>query len=219
MKLIEDLGTRFPNENSKEKVRYGIYECPVCHNLVEYTSKHIKRSGITRCVGCFHKERAKALANASFIQEATEIHEGKYTYEDVVYVTSKVKVTITCSVHGKFQQTPCNHKRGKGCPSCASYGFNPDKKAIIYYLKIEDTCVKAYKIGVTNRTVKDRFNNVDLNKITILMTQEFDKGVDALQMEQEILEQYSDFLYVGCDILQNGNTELFTKDVLGLDVI
>ena len=28
--LIEDLGMMFPNENSKKKVRYGIYKCGFC---------------------------------------------------------------------------------------------------------------------------------------------------------------------------------------------
>lgn len=35
--------------------------------------------------------------------------------------------------------------------------------------------------------------------------------------EQKILQQYKNQRYIGACVLESGNTELFTKDVLGLD--
>jgi len=137
----------------------------------------------------------------------------------VDYVNAITKVTIICKIHGVFYKTPDTHKRGQGCPSCASYGFDKNKSATLYYLKIKDGITIVYKIGITNRTVQERFNNTDLIKIQILKTWDFPLGVDALAKEQDILKLHHDFKYLGKPILSSGNTELFTKDILGLEVI
>lgn len=53
-----------------------------------------------------------------FIERARKVHGDKYGYSKVVYVKSKLKVTITCMIHGDFTQTACNHLKGAGCPQC-----------------------------------------------------------------------------------------------------
>ena len=54
----------------------------------------------------------------SFLARAKEIHNGKYDYSKVSYVSALKKVCIICPEHGEFWQTPNNHLRGKGCPKC-----------------------------------------------------------------------------------------------------
>lgn len=54
-----------------------------------------------------------------FIKKAQQKHSTKYSYSNTIYVNSKTKVAITCPIHGDFLQTPAEHIRGKGCPSCA----------------------------------------------------------------------------------------------------
>ena len=59
---------------------------------------------------------------AEFITKAYKIHGGKYSYDKSYYVDARyTKVEITCSIHGSFWQTPDNHLRGRGCPSCRDY--------------------------------------------------------------------------------------------------
>ena len=48
--LLEDLGSRFPTENSKQKARYGLFKC-FCGNEFEARIAHIK-SGNTSSCGC-----------------------------------------------------------------------------------------------------------------------------------------------------------------------
>ena len=44
----------------------------------------------------------------------------------------------------------------------------------MYYLRVHTPVVgNVYKIGITNRTVEDRFNNDDLDKINVLKTWHF----------------------------------------------
>ena len=49
--LIKDLGTRYPTEKSKEKKRYGIYQCQYCGKEFEARVADIK-SGSTKSCGC-----------------------------------------------------------------------------------------------------------------------------------------------------------------------
>lgn len=53
-----------------------------------------------------------------FIKRASDVHKGKYKYNEVVYKNNYTKVCITCPKHGIFWQTPAKHLQGQGCPKC-----------------------------------------------------------------------------------------------------
>ena len=53
--LLEDLGYLYPNENSKQKRRFGIYKCGFCGEEFKARSHHIK-SGNTKSCGCYTKK-------------------------------------------------------------------------------------------------------------------------------------------------------------------
>jgi len=77
-----------------------------------------------------------------------------------------------------------------------------------------------YKIGITNRTVAERFEGADFAKMTVLKEWEYASGYDAREQEQFIINECSDHLYDGPDVLNlKGNTELFDTDILGLDAV
>ena len=53
--LIEDLGMRFPTKNSKERKRFGRYQCGFCG--VEFTTDSYGiNSGNTKSCGCYRKK-------------------------------------------------------------------------------------------------------------------------------------------------------------------
>lgn len=58
------------------------------------------------------------LSQEQFIRDAKKIHNEKYDYSKVVYVNSRAKVTIVCSLHGDFDQKSSAHRFGQGCPKC-----------------------------------------------------------------------------------------------------
>lgn len=61
----------------------------------------------------------KRKTTEMFVQQANEVHNNKYGYENSKYTSSQVKVEITCKEHGPFFQTPNNHLTKKqGCPKC-----------------------------------------------------------------------------------------------------
>lgn len=220
MKLIEDLGLRNIGSQGLKK-RFGLYECPGCHKHFEYVTSDVKRGNITKCRRCANKATndSKATKAASeFISKARAIHGDLYEYLLDDYVNNKTKIRIICKIHGIFEQTPNHHLGGCGCPSCAEYGFNKNKPAIVYYLKIAYNNTIAYKIGITNRTVQERFNTTDLEKIQVIKTWDYLLGAEAYKHEQQILKQYKDYKYTGAPLLSSGNTEMFTIDILELAI-
>ena len=135
------------------------------------------------------------------------------------YINNRTKTEFACSDGHSWDATSGHVMNGKGCPDCANYGFDPSSPAIMYYLRVTPHNADAlYKIGITNRTVEDRFRNNDLDKIDVVRTWGFDTGSDARDCETNILAKYGDCKYAGDNVLDSGNTELFTRDVMGLDV-
>lgn len=219
MKLIKDLGMQEYGTQGR-KQRYGIYECPKCGEHFRCATTHVKTRNTTKCRVCADKYSSAIKvkeASDTFIYKANSTHDSKYDYTLVDYRNVKTSIQIICPIHGVFFQTPKSHLQGKGCPSCANNGFDKTKSAVLYYIKISSNNVIAYKIGITNRTVKERFSATELEKIQVLKVWDFPLGSDALVKEQEILKLYKEFKYIGDPLLSSGNTELFTYDVLGLD--
>lgn len=63
----------------------------------------------------------KRLTQEEYIEKATTLHKGKYTYENTVYVRSADKIEVTCPTHGAFLVTANNHVSASnlcGCPEC-----------------------------------------------------------------------------------------------------
>lgn len=63
----------------------------------------------------------------NFINKAIKIHGNTFIYNKVDYIKAKIKVTITCKIHGDFEQTPDSHLRGRGCPNCKDLKISVSK--------------------------------------------------------------------------------------------
>lgn len=189
--------------------------CPV-HGSFMQTPRTHKEGG--NCPKCAVKimSSTKQLDLEEALKGFKAVHGVKYDYSSVVYKGSHTKIDIKCNIHGVFKQTPATHKKGSGCPKCGGAGFNPLAPAILYYVKVTAEEETLYKVGITNRSVIERFG-ADMPKVTVLKTWDYDVGADAYSAEQTILELNSDFKYTGPNVLRSGNTELFTVDVGGYD--
>jgi G:T-mismatch repair DNA endonuclease (very short patch repair protein) len=60
------------------------------------------------------------LNRNKFIEKATEIHNKKYNYSEVVFINGKTKVIIICPIHKGFEQRPYDHLKGHGCRKCGN---------------------------------------------------------------------------------------------------
>lgn len=102
--------------------------CKVCGNLRTTNANNICRYGCPTCG--FKRGAAKQTSNTQeFVNKAREKHGTIYDYSKVDYVNCHTPVTIICSTHGEFQQTPMKHLDGQGCPKCC--GKNKTTEDII----------------------------------------------------------------------------------------
>ena len=97
----------------------GNITCPLHGNFPQRPNNHLRGAGCPIC-GSQASADANRKALETFIIQANEVHDNKYTYPDFKYVDSKTPGDITCPVHGNFPQRPNNHLRGAGCPICGS---------------------------------------------------------------------------------------------------
>jgi predicted GIY-YIG superfamily endonuclease len=165
-------------------------------------ANHLNGQGCPSCAGKIK------LTTETFISKSIQKHGHIYDYSLVEYIKSNEKVKIICKEHGTFEQSPANHLGGSGCPSCAIYGFNPNKPAIFYILKFNDQDL--WKIGITNKSVTERYSKKERELFNIVKVIKFKSGTDALQLETKLKRQYKEFLYTGVNTLDSGHTELFT---------
>ena len=80
--------------------------------------------------GCLECSGFKKPTTGEFIEKAKAVHGDRYDYSKVEYVKVSSKVTIICSVHGEFEQSPTNHLMGKGCPKCTNRVSKAEQKII-----------------------------------------------------------------------------------------
>lgn len=88
--------------------------CPIHGKFSQSPKNHMNGSGCVKCLGKYKltTERFKTVSN--------NIHNKKYDYSLVEYKNMRIKVKIICPIHGEFEQTPDNHLKKCGCPSCGN---------------------------------------------------------------------------------------------------
>ena len=91
--------------------------CPVHGEFWQTPNSHLRKRGCPKCGDEQMKDKQR-LSIYEFIEKAKKIHHNRYDYSKTEYINDKTKVCIICPEHGEFWQTPNNHLKGKGCPSC-----------------------------------------------------------------------------------------------------
>lgn len=199
---------------ARDKVRIL---CNRCDNyFYQVASLHLSGSGCSKCNHYSGMDKQRNTTN-SFIEAAKVIHNDRYSYSKTIYGKNnmdKVIVTCTtCNVDTVIAPTSLLSGTNPHCKCTPGFGFQSKLPGYVYYLSINNG--EAYKIGITNKSVKERYNNTDLQKITVIKEWYFENGEDARAMELGILRKYktkkSDL-----NLLSSGNSELFSEDVLGL---
>ena len=199
--------------NDKEVEIY----CNICKKYFWQNShNHLLGKG---CSICGLKSRAKSLTftTKEYVTKAQNIHKNnRYLYDKTIYLGRDKEVEVYCTVCKKyFMQFAHSHLKGRGCRSCSITGFNPSKKAILYYICIDE---KYYKIGITNNTVKKRFS-ANFSRIRVVKEWNYEIGQDAYDREQLIIKEFKDSLVdFNPLVLNRGNIEIFNYDILLLDI-
>jgi len=75
------------------------------------------QAGCPKCAG-------KSMTTAEFIEKAKITHGDLYGYGNTEYALIKEPVTVTCKIHGDFQQTAEGHLAGRGCRQCWAESYS-----------------------------------------------------------------------------------------------
>ena len=85
---------------------YSVKVCIICPEHGEFwqvPNSHLKGCGCPSC------SKVKRLTTEEFIKRSKEIHGNRYDYSKTRYINKRTKVTITCPIHGDFEQNPKKH--------------------------------------------------------------------------------------------------------------
>jgi hypothetical protein len=99
---------------SKEDI---IIICPIHGEFKKRIFNHLNGQGCQKCA-ILKRSKTRIKKQSDFILDCIVLHGNRYDYSKVNYLNAKDKITIICSEHGEFQQTPYNHLQGKGCQKC-----------------------------------------------------------------------------------------------------
>lgn len=92
--------------------------CTLCQTTFQQKAgNHLSGGGCQKCAARGHP---KCLTQQEFILRARKRHGNDFDYDLVDYINQKTPVRIRCIRHDVvFQQAPCKHMEGRGCPACS----------------------------------------------------------------------------------------------------
>lgn len=219
------------------KTTYDGYEIPttiICPKHGEFQQKpkaHVlQKHGCPQCgvEVAIKKNISNRLTTKQFITAAQEVHGDLYNYLNAQYVNSGTKVELICQTHGSFFQTPNNHvSRKQGCPKCADqsrlakcvgryspefFDLHPEQRnvpAILYVIEMTLDTDHFVKVGITTKSVEERFNRGQTRGVavhkTILLTK-YMSLEKAFNLEQKILSELKEYQYFPNHLI-DGRTE------------
>jgi hypothetical protein len=173
--LIHNSRYSYIEYNSMKKK--ATIACSTHGDFKQMAYKHLLGQGCPLC-----SRELSRLGINDFIERSSQQHENVYDYSKVNYINHSTKVSIICSKHGEFLQTPNNHLiHSKGCPKCSRNISKMETKWLdsMYNNRI----IRQFKIVIDNKIY-----NVD--------------GYDPDNMT--IYEFYGDFWH--------GNLNIYNRD-------
>ena len=170
------------------------------------------------------------------IEAATKFHTGSlehfkarvlskfgevFDYTRSTYITANQPITLECLTCGDTIDSTLDNVLGRdnSCNCKTLYNGRVKKylPAIMYYLKVTYAGHPAYKIGITNSSVAERFKGNNKGEIEVIKEWSFAVGQDAIDSETRIKQQFRVYKWDGQALLRDGNSELFDRDILELD--
>jgi len=218
-KIIKELRKKWPQTKEKiiktNRLRYGVdypmqskvfkkymkNKWPVIYQKIRTTS--ILKYGVSN-ISQLHIKNTEFLNHSFLLKNFLDKNQNIKIEEMMSFFNIS---RTTCYTLMRRYNVKFNAKKNT---------FDHNKPAILYYLY--DPQEDLYKIGITNRSVEERFGKSFCSNraIAILEQIEYSKGMDAYLAEQEILEAFG---YARCENPSwpediGGKTEFFKWNIL-----
>lgn len=96
-----------------------VITCELHGDFTQTPAHHLSGNG---CPSCGRTGKPQVLhPPEAFRLRAAKVHpEGSYSYDHVGQWNTRSRVTITCLVHGDYEQNAFSHLRGNGCRACSA---------------------------------------------------------------------------------------------------
>ena len=161
--------------------------CPEHGEFWQQPNNHLHGQGCPKC-GKINMGNKQKMTLDEFITRCNTEHNNFYNYDKVIYNGCYKKITITCPIHGDFQQIPAAHLHGQGCQKCGRIKSNNSKK-----LTTEEFIEKSRQI---------HGNKYDYSKVKYV---NYDTSVDIICNIHGIFKQTPDshLQGKGCPICAN----------------
>jgi hypothetical protein len=153
-------------------------------------------------ISCIEKDKF-------IISKFKEIHKERYLYDKVKYKSYRDLVTVTCKVHGDFNQKVYIHLDGSGCQSCAqenrqgwnatSWGLSGSnssnfKNFTLYIVEFYNHKERFLKIGITYKDIKSRLETIPYRyKELFSLTSE--RPEQIITLEGKLHKHYNKYRY------------------------
>lgn len=171
--------------------------CPIHKCTFKVNPRNHYKDGV-RCSICFEEDKLK-----EHLSNANNKHSFSYDYKLIpLGVRARDKVDIICKVHGVFKQNFGNHLHGQGCPTCRLFvwGWSLEKfsgkcqhnlkDAIFYIIKCSDNNENFYKLGITSKTIKERYRSKKLMPYSFEVIQEINDTPENIWYFEQMLKEY-----------------------------
>jgi hypothetical protein len=94
--------------------------CKTHGEFIQRPTHHLIGQGCNNCANIKRRD-AQLSSTPEFVEKATKMHDGYYTYPNTKYVDADTQIEIECKFHGPFLQVPRSHLSGAGCYKCGKY--------------------------------------------------------------------------------------------------
>ena len=132
--------------------------CPKHGEFWQTPNKHLQGQGCRKC-GIEKTSYLQSFTTESFIEKAKLIHGNKYDYSKTEYKGYDEKITITCPIHGDFEQTPDSHLQGSGCRICSNKLSKNENEIYNFICELigKDNVIKSDRSTLKNHSEIDIF--------------------------------------------------------------
>lgn len=170
---IHDTGIRLIGEFATNKTK-SLFECRKGHQWSTQPCKVLMGRGCPHCAAANHiKSSKKILGDLISLRGIYLIGE---------YKNAKTRSLFGCRDGHQWLATPDNVIRGRGCPICAEYGFNPSSPAWEYAFTRDGYL----KFGITNDLTRRLNEHRRHGEFTLVHERRHTVGQLALDWENNV---------------------------------
>lgn len=180
----------------------SLRKSPGCPKCAYKASSNKRKRGLRDSFSASRDKRFEA-----WLEAAHEMHGDFFDYSKVDYKNQHTAITITCPIHGDFNQKPDVHLCS-GCRKCADeelFGLyseryferHPERgtaAAKVYYLGFRHEQETWFKVGITINTIQQRFSVTSESSVNYEVLGELDTTLeDAWNIENDLQRSHGDF--------------------------